>query len=108
MARVTVEDCLEKLDNRFELVLVASKRSFDRLSRDNQQILRQAAKESVPFMREQWARTEGEARRAVEAAGAQVAEVDKEAFARAAQPVYDQFVKDAKLKALVERVREAA
>jgi hypothetical protein len=25
MARVTVEDCLEKLDNRFELVLVAGK-----------------------------------------------------------------------------------
>jgi DNA-directed RNA polymerase subunit omega len=27
MARVTVEDCLEKLDNRFDLVLVASKRA---------------------------------------------------------------------------------
>ena len=27
MARVTVEDCLEKLDNRFELVLVATKRA---------------------------------------------------------------------------------
>ncbi|ASK35939.1 DNA-directed RNA polymerase subunit omega [Alloalcanivorax mobilis] len=27
MARVTVEDCLEHLDNRFELVLVASKRA---------------------------------------------------------------------------------
>lgn len=27
MARVTVEDCLEQLDNRFELVLVASKRA---------------------------------------------------------------------------------
>lgn len=27
MARVTVEDCLEKLDNRFELVLVSSKRA---------------------------------------------------------------------------------
>ncbi|MCH8542335.1 MAG: DNA-directed RNA polymerase subunit omega [Alcanivorax sp.] len=27
MARVTVEDCLEKLDNRFELVLVAGKRA---------------------------------------------------------------------------------
>lgn len=27
MARVTVEDCLEKLDNRFELVLTASKRA---------------------------------------------------------------------------------
>lgn len=27
MARVTVEDCLDKVDNRFELVLVASKRA---------------------------------------------------------------------------------
>lgn len=27
MARVTVEDCLEQLDNRFELVLVSSKRA---------------------------------------------------------------------------------
>ncbi len=27
MARVTVEDCLENVDNRFELVLLASKRA---------------------------------------------------------------------------------
>ncbi len=27
MARVTVEDCLENVDNRFELVLIASKRA---------------------------------------------------------------------------------
>jgi DNA-directed RNA polymerase subunit omega len=27
MARVTVEDCLENVDNRFELVLVAAKRA---------------------------------------------------------------------------------
>jgi len=27
MARVTVEDCLDHLDNRFELVLVAAKRA---------------------------------------------------------------------------------
>jgi DNA-directed RNA polymerase omega subunit len=27
MARVTVEDCLDNLDNRFELVLVAAKRA---------------------------------------------------------------------------------
>ena len=27
MARVTVEDCLENLDNRFQLVLVATKRA---------------------------------------------------------------------------------
>jgi DNA-directed RNA polymerase subunit omega len=29
MARVTVEDCLEKVNNRFELVLLASKRARD-------------------------------------------------------------------------------
>lgn len=27
MARVTVEDCLENMDNRFQLVMVASKRA---------------------------------------------------------------------------------
>ncbi len=27
MARVTVEDCLDKVDNRFDLVLIASKRA---------------------------------------------------------------------------------
>jgi DNA-directed RNA polymerase subunit omega len=27
MARITVEDCIERLDNRFELVLLATKRA---------------------------------------------------------------------------------
>jgi len=27
MARITVEDCLDKVDNRFELVMIASKRA---------------------------------------------------------------------------------
>jgi DNA-directed RNA polymerase subunit omega len=27
MSRITVEDCLQKVDNRFELVLLASKRA---------------------------------------------------------------------------------
>ena len=29
MARVTVEDCLDKVDNRLELILVATKRARD-------------------------------------------------------------------------------
>ena len=29
MARVTVEDCLEKVENRFELVMLASSRARD-------------------------------------------------------------------------------
>lgn len=27
MARITVEDCLDKVDNRFELIMIASKRA---------------------------------------------------------------------------------
>jgi DNA-directed RNA polymerase subunit omega len=29
MARITVEDCLDQVDNRFELVLIASRRARD-------------------------------------------------------------------------------
>lgn len=29
MARVTVEDCLEKVNNRFELIMLAAKRARD-------------------------------------------------------------------------------
>jgi len=32
MARVTVEDCLDKVENRFELVLVAAKRAHQLIS----------------------------------------------------------------------------
>jgi DNA-directed RNA polymerase subunit omega len=32
MARITVEDCLKKIPNRFELVLVASKRARELLT----------------------------------------------------------------------------
>jgi DNA-directed RNA polymerase subunit omega len=38
MARVTVEDCLDKVDNRFHLVLVATKRA------------RQLARGTAPFV----------------------------------------------------------
>ncbi|MFC7692347.1 hypothetical protein ACFQY5_25015 [Paeniroseomonas aquatica] len=49
---------------------------------------------------------EEDARRQVEAGGALIVEADKPAFARLVRPVYDQFVRDAKLKQLVERIRE--
>ena len=88
-------------------IVAMSKRSFDRLSRADQDTLRQCAKDSVPHMRELWTRLEEDSRRQVEAGGAQVVAADKEAFAKLIQPVYDQFVKDAKLKALVDRIRAA-
>jgi tripartite ATP-independent transporter DctP family solute receptor len=88
-------------------ILAMSKRSFDRLPRADQEIVRQAARESVPVMREAWVKLEGDARRQVEAGGAQVVPADKEAFAKLVQPVYDQFVRDDRLRKLVERIRAA-
>jgi DNA-directed RNA polymerase subunit omega len=60
MARVTVEDCLDKVDNRFALVLLVSKRAKQLLkgsastvvSRNNKYIvnaLREVASGSVHF-----------------------------------------------------------
>ena len=88
-------------------ILAMSKRSFDRLPRPDQEIVRQAAKESVPVMREAWVKMEADARKQVEAGGAQVIAADKEAFAKLVQPVYDQFVKEARLRSLVERIKAA-
>jgi len=41
MARVTVEDCLENVANRFELVMIASKRA--------RQLMRGSAEPTVPW-----------------------------------------------------------
>ena len=41
MARVTIEDCIEKVDNRFELVLLATKRA------------RQVARGATPLVAEE-------------------------------------------------------
>lgn len=60
MARVTVEDCVEKIPNRFDLVMLASQRARDissgaqeTLSRDNDKnpvvALREIAGETVNF-----------------------------------------------------------
>jgi tripartite ATP-independent transporter DctP family solute receptor len=89
-------------------ILVISKRSHDRLPKDLQEILRESARDSVPEMRKLWTATSEKARSAVEAAGTQFNAVDKAPFEKAMSPVYDQFVKDARLKSLVSRIRETA
>src|SRR5215213_572882 len=62
-------------------ILAMSKRSFDRLPRADQELVRQAARESVPVMRGLWVKMEEDARRQVEAGGAQIYAADKEAYA---------------------------
>jgi len=86
-------------------VLVMSKKTWDKLSADDQALVRKAAKESVPKMRELWTAREKSSEDAVKAAGAQVNALDKAAFIKAVEPVYAKYVTDPKLKSLVERIR---
>ncbi len=87
-------------------MLLFSKRAWDRLSPEEQGWVRQAAKESVPYMRKQWAEREAKALATVKAGGAEIIEVDKAPFQAAMKPVYDKFITDARLKDMVKRVQD--
>ena len=85
--------------------LVISKISWDKLSPDDQKIVRAAAKESVVKMRELWSAREKASEEKVRAAGVNVVKVDKQPFIDAMGPVYEKYVTDPALIELVERIR---
>ncbi|AVX06226.1 TRAP transporter substrate-binding protein [Maritalea myrionectae] len=87
-------------------VLVMSKKSWDGLAPDDQELIRDAAKDSVPVMRELWAAREKASEEKVRAAGVEIVEdVDKTPFINAMDPVYEKHVKSDKLKDLVQKIR---
>lgn len=86
-------------------VLVMSQQSWNRLSAADQDLIREAARDSVSYMRDLWDEREAEARATVEAAGAIINEVDKQPFIDSMAPVYDQFVTDPTLQDLVARIQ---
>jgi len=87
-------------------MLLFSKRAWDKLTPQEQGWLRQAAKESVPYMRKQWEEREVKSLATVKAGGAEIIDIDKAPFQAAMKPVYDKFIVDAKLKDLVKRVQD--
>ena len=87
-------------------VLVMSKASWDKLSADDQAIVREAARESVGKMRELWTAREKVSEEKVRAAGVQiVTDIDKTPFIEAMKPVYEKHVTSDTLKALVSRIQ---
>ena len=88
-------------------VLVMSKKVWDTLSKEDQALVRKAAKDSVPVMRKLWDEREQASRKAVEAAGVQVVTVaNKQEFVDAMKPVYQKFAGDEKLSSLVKRIQD--
>ena len=89
-------------------VLLMSRYRWRKLSPEDQALIRRAAKESVPVMRELWDARVTMSRNAMVEAGVQIVDnVDKQPFMNAMQPLYEQYLKDPKLKDLVERIRAA-
>ena len=87
-------------------VLVMSKKSWEKLSPEDQEIVRAAAKESVTKMRELWQAREAESEKMVREAGVEVVkDIDKQPFIDAMKPVYEKYVTNDKLKDLVARIQ---
>jgi tripartite ATP-independent transporter DctP family solute receptor len=86
--------------------LTTGSRRFATLPKDVQQILEQTAKETQPFVYETAAAQDKDLLEKLKAAGLQVNEVDREAFVKASQPIYEQFSREVpKGKELVDRAR---
>lgn len=87
-------------------VLVMSKKTWDKLSAEDQAAVRQAARDSVPYMRKLWAEREAASEAKVRAAGVEViTDIDKTPFIEAMKPVYEKYVTSEKLKDMVARIQ---
>lgn len=88
-----------------ELVAM-SKSSWDRLTPEDQTILREAAQNSSTLQRELWATQEAASLEKVTAAGSEVImDIDKTPFIEAMAPVYQKYVTTPEAQDLVERIR---
>ncbi len=90
-------------------VLVMSLSRWRKYSEADQEVIRQAAKDSVPFMRRLWDERVGEARKRLTEAGVEVNEVaDVSAFAERMHPVWEKFVVTDAQKRLVADIQNMA
>lgn len=87
-------------------VLVVSKTAWNKLSKPDQELLRAAARESVPYMHKIWDDNIATAHKALAAVKVQVvADVDKKAFAAALTPLYGILAPDSRLQDFIARIQ---
>ena len=76
-------------------ILICSKMVFDKLSEEDQQLLRDAAKESMIYEREQYEIVEQQSIDKVTAAGCEINELeDRSEFEKAVEPLYEKYAGD--------------
>lgn len=73
-------------------LLLASQQTWDQLNENDQEIVQQAASDSVPFLREAWDQEVNEAQEAIREAGNNIIEVsDLSPWQEAVQPMLDNY-----------------
>lgn len=88
-------------------ILIASKISMDRLSKDDQEIIKQAAKDAMPYQIKLWKEFEKVSEDKVRAAGSIITELTPEAlveFQNAMKPMYDALSPE--LQEVVKKIRD--
>tara|TARA_R110002072_G_scaffold38314_27_gene111142 strand:+ start:23625 stop:24644 length:1020 start_codon:yes stop_codon:yes gene_type:complete len=85
-------------------MLVMSKSSFEKLSPEDRQLVREAAKASVVVMRRFWDARVEEARQAVAASEVAVNVVDNAPFAALMRPIWDEFITTPAQQAVVQQI----
>jgi TRAP-type C4-dicarboxylate transport system substrate-binding protein len=84
-------------------ILVFSKKGFEALSKDDQELVRKLAKEAQIEQRSLWYEREAEALKKMKEAGAVINEIaDKQAFQDAVKPVWEKYA--AAHKGLIDRI----
>ncbi|MBV5331016.1 TRAP transporter substrate-binding protein [bacterium] len=88
-------------------IVVFSKKLWQALSKEDQAIIRKAAKDSVPYFTKLWLEKEQTAKKAVIAGGATLVEakdIDHKSFVDAVRPVWDKFAVTPEQKSLVQKI----
>ena len=86
-------------------VIVFSKKVWDTLTKEEQKIIRDAAKETIPYYIDLWTKKEQASKEITIKAGAQyVTDVNKAEFVAVMKPVWDKFSPTPELKALAQEI----
>lgn len=89
-------------------MLFASQFTWQRLTDNEKEILRNAAQESAIYQRKLWEESTNEAMEAVQEAGIEVVRPDKEPFREKLQPMYDEYAQNEELNSYIQRIEELA
>ncbi|WP_438334346.1 TRAP transporter substrate-binding protein [Edwardsiella tarda] len=88
--------------------LVIATKTWEKLTPEQQAILTKAARDSEVYQQKLWDQVDAESRAQAKAMGASIVSVDKAPFRAAVQPLYDDFRKDPKQAALLDKFEAAA